>query len=71
MKEDFNLGKSLWLRFVRGAVAGAVASGGAITFFGENTFSNLVHFLTMVAIALITGAVTGGLLAVDKFFRAE
>lgn len=64
-----NLGKTLWLRFLRGAIAGAVSSGGTITFIGHNTFTDLRTFLATLSIALIVGALTGGILAVDKFMR--
>jgi len=69
MDQDFNLGKTLWLRFLRGAIAGAVSSGSTITFVGGNSFSDLKSFLATLSIALIVGAVTGALLAVDKFVR--
>lgn len=69
MDENFDLGKSLWLRFLRGAIAGAVSTGGTITFIGGHTFSDLKSFVATLSVALIVGAITGGLLAIDKFVR--
>ena len=69
--ENFNLGKSIWLRFVRGAIYGAISTGITITFVGENTFTDLKTFIATLSVALIVGAISGALLAVDKFIRAE
>lgn len=67
--ENFDLGKSLWYRFLRGAIAGAVSAGVTVTFSGTHTFSDLRSTLTTMGIMLITGAITGAFLAVDKFIR--
>lgn len=69
--ENSNLGKIVWFRFLRGALAGAVSSGATITFAGQNTFADLSHFIATVSVALIVGALTGGILAIDKLLRAE
>lgn len=69
--ENFDLGKALWLRFLRGAIAGAVSTGTTITFIGGNTFSDLKAFFATLIVSLIVGATTGGLLAIDKFIRVE
>lgn len=69
--ENFDLGKTLWLRFLRGAIAGAVSTGTTITFIGGNTFSDLKAFFATLIVSLIVGATTGGLLAIDKFIRVE
>ena len=71
MNEEFNLGRSLWLRFLRGAIAGAVSTGATISFVGGYTFESLKSFAATVGVALIVGAVTGSCLAVDKFIRAK
>lgn len=69
--KEFDLGKSLWMRFVRGAVAGAVASGATITYLGGSNIADVRSFLELVAVAIFIGAITGGLQAVDKFLRSE
>lgn len=62
--------KLVFFRFLRGAVAGAVSTMVMIQFTGGNSFSDLQAFLSSLAVAGIVGAVTGGLLALDKYFRA-
>jgi len=66
-----NTGKSLLYRFIRGAVAGAVSAGITITVAGVNTFADLKSFLGTLTVALIVGAISGLLLAIDKFCRME
>lgn len=61
--------KSVGMRFVRGAVAGAVASMVAINMGSVNTFSDLKTLGASLIIAGVVGALSGGLLAVDKLMR--
>lgn len=68
--ENFDLGKSLWYRFLRGAIAGAVSTGATMTFIGVHTLSDLKSALATLGISLIVGAITGAFLTVDKFIRA-
>lgn len=66
----YSKAKSVFYRFLRGAVAGAVASMVVVNVSGVNTFNDLGVFLTSLTLAGIVGGVTGGLLALDKYFRA-
>lgn len=62
--------KVAFLRFLRGAVSGAVSTMVVIQFTGGNSFSDLKSFVFSLTIAGFIGAVTGGLMALDKYFRA-
>lgn len=62
--------KIVFFRFLRGAVAGAVSTMILIQFNGGNSFADVQVFLANLAVAGIVGAITGGLLALDKYFRA-
>lgn len=69
---DFNLGKSLLLRFARGFIAGGVSTMAMVVIsLHAQTFADLPTFFTSLAVAGIVGAVTGALLALDKFVRAQ
>lgn len=67
---NFDLGKSLLLRFVRGAISGAVSSMAVLQIAGAHSFADVKAFLYSLAIAGLVGAVTGGILAVDKYIRS-
>lgn len=71
--EEFDLGKSLWLRFVRGSISGAVSSGATLlSGIAINNIQNLTDLKILgmtLLISLIVGAVTGGILTLDKYFR--
>lgn len=69
--ENFSLGKTLWLRFLRGAISGAVASMVAMQVSGAHSFADVKAFTYSLGVSGIMGAITGGLLALDKFIRAE
>lgn len=62
--------KVVFFRFLRGAIAGAVASMIGLQVVGVHSFADLQAFAQSLAIAGIFGGVTGGLLALDKYFRA-
>lgn len=70
MDTYYSKAKIVFLRFLRGAVAGAVASMIGLQVVGVHSFSDLQAFFSSLAIAGIFGGVTGGLLALDKYFRA-
>lgn len=70
MDQIYSKGKMVAYRFLRGAVAGAVASMVLMNVSGVNTFTDVGVFFTSMAIAGIMGGVTGGLMALDKYFRA-
>lgn len=67
---DFSLGKSLWMRFLRGAIAGAVGSMVLMKTSGVVSFHDLIAFWQALGVAGLAGATTGGLLALDKYVRA-
>lgn len=62
--------KVVFLRFLRGAVAGAVSTMVVINFNGGQSFADLQSFISSLAIAGVVGGITGGLMALDKYFRA-
>lgn len=58
-------------RFVRGFVAGAVASMATIvTTLKAETFSDLSHFFAVLTVSLVVGGVAGALMALDKWIRS-
>lgn len=67
--QNFSLGKILWLRFLRGAISGAVSSMVILQVAGAHSFSDVLHFWSALGIAGLMGATTGGLLAIDKYIR--
>lgn len=69
MAEDFPLGRVLWLRFLRGGIAGALSTGSTVTFMGGGTFHDLTHFFSVLGVSLVVGFITGALLTADKFVR--
>ena len=69
--KEFVMWKSVLYRFLRGGVASAVASMILINSSGVNTFETLKGFFIALGYSAIIGFTTGGLLALDKYFRAE
>ncbi|MEM5784990.1 MAG: hypothetical protein QW469_00425 [Candidatus Aenigmatarchaeota archaeon] len=63
--------KSILYRFLRGFVAGAVATMTTITIAQAVTWKDVIDILNNLAIAGITGGISGGLLALDKYLRYE
>lgn len=57
------------LRFIRGFVAGAIASMATIVIFTGNGWSELKTWLIALSLAGLTGGITGGIMALDKYFR--
>jgi hypothetical protein len=68
---DFQLGRALVMRFVRGALAGAFASMTTIAYFTGSTLRDLQQWLFLLLISAVIGSVSGGILAVDKYIRSE
>lgn len=59
------------MRFLRGGVAGGVATAAAITVFsGVNTWADLPTALSALGLSFMIGFVTGGLMAADKYIRS-
>lgn len=63
--------KSLALRFLRGFIAGAVATMATMTPTIVNNWRDIFVWLSALAVAGIVGGITGGLLALDKYLRAK
>lgn len=63
--------KAVGYRFLRGAVASAVASMVMIQVSGVSSFSDIETFLKALIIAGFVGGVSGGLMALDKYFRIK
>ena len=71
MDETFNLARSIFYRFLRGGIAGAVSTGATVTAFtGVHTWSHLPTALSVLGLMAFIGFITGGLLAADKYIRA-
>lgn len=66
--------KRVGMRFLRGAVSGSVASMAALlAVAGREDINNLASlevWLITLSFAGIVGFVSGGLLALDKYFRS-
>lgn len=65
-----DLMKSVLMRFVRGALASAVSSMVLIIPVGLNTFHDIQPWLVSLGLAGAIGFLSGGLQALDKYFRA-
>ena len=61
--------KSVAMRFIKGGVAGAVASLALITIHAPTTWSELSTALVALTYAAITGFVSGGILAIEKYYN--
>ena len=69
---DFSLAKALAWRFVRGFAASFIAAAGAATVLtGVDTWTELATAMNMLAIVGTVAGISGGLLALDKYFRSE
>ena len=62
--------KSLLLRFIRGTVAGAVATMIPLLPQAIGDITNLKQWLMSLAVAGFIGAITGAILTVDKAVRS-
>lgn len=63
--------KSIIIRFLKGAIAGAVASMGVITYQTPMVWSDFYTVLNALAIAGVSGAIGGILLALQKWASWE
>ena len=70
MDQIYSKGKMIAFRFLRGTISGAVSTMVVIQFAGGNSFADVQAFISSLAVAGIVGGITGGLLALDKYFRA-
>jgi len=64
-----SLAKRLLLRFVRGFVAGFCGTAISIGAFTGNQWRDLGIWLAFLSMSGLAGGITGGILAVDKYFR--
>ncbi len=70
MGEEYNLAKGVFYRFLRGFVAGAVASmASMVPFMGNGDWKALYTWLSLLCFAGVAGGITGGILALDKYIR--
>ena len=67
----YNLDKAILFRFIRGFIAGFVGTAVSLAPFAGNSFNELSDWLFGLAIAGVVGGISGGLLALDKYFRAK
>mgnify|MGYP001103299743 CR=1 FL=1 len=61
--------KSALMRFLRGFVAGGIGAMALITPVGIQNFNDISSWLVALLLAGIVGAISGGLQALDKYFR--
>ncbi|HKQ06113.1 MAG TPA: hypothetical protein VJ464_13340 [Blastocatellia bacterium] len=59
----------IFVRFLRGFIAGAVGAGAVLTPVALQDFHSLATWLSLLLIAVIQGGITGGILALDKYLR--
>ena len=70
--QDFSLAKALAWRFGRGFGAAFLAAAGTATVLtGVDTWTELASALNMLALVGTVAGISGGLLALDKYVRAE
>lgn len=63
------MAKAVGLRFLKGAVAGAIAGVGAMSLVLPHTLAALLDSLYGLAYVAAFGFITGGLLAVEKWYN--
>ncbi len=68
---EYNLTKGIIMRFIRGLVSGAVSAMILIAPMGVSSWGDVYGWLNSLAMAGLLGAISGALLAVDKYLRAE
>lgn len=71
MEQTFSLAKSVGVRFVRGFLAGAVSTMVTVGAINVQSLHDLASWLGVLGLSAIVGGITGGILAVDKFMRAQ
>jgi hypothetical protein len=57
------------VRFVRGFAAGALSSMALVAQFSGSDWSQMTSWLSMLAIAGVSGGITGAIMALDKWVR--
>jgi len=61
--------KRILNRFLRGTIAGSIAAMAMIIPSNISDFNGLSDWLVALLLAGIIGAITGGIMAVDKYLR--
>jgi hypothetical protein len=69
--EEYNLANALALRFVRGFAAGMVGSFAALSPVVFNSWADVHTWLITAGFAALSGGLTGGILALDKYLRSN
>lgn len=69
MDTEFNLSKSVILRFVRAFAAGFIAVAAATSFTNIQTWGDLQSALAAIALSGTVGGMTGLIMAIDKWIR--
>jgi hypothetical protein len=59
----------VFLRFLRGFVAGAISSMVLVVSYSGSDWSELRSWLSLLVVAGVSGGISGGLLALDKAIR--
>lgn len=60
--------KSILVRFLKGAVAGAIAQMGLVSINSPQIWADFIPLLNSLGVAATFGAITGILLAGQKFY---
>jgi hypothetical protein len=61
--------KSIAMRFIKGGLAGAAAAVGMITITAPTTWTALSSVLVALSYAAIVGFMSGGILAIEKYYN--
>jgi hypothetical protein len=61
--------KSALMRFLRGFIAGGIGAMALILPVGIQNFNDLSSWLVGLLLAGLVGAISGGIQALDKYFR--
>ena len=62
--------KILLARFLRGFAAGAISAAAILSPVALQEINDLTRWLVLLLIAVVQGGITGGILALDKYFRS-
>ena len=59
--------KSIFVRFLKGAISGAVTAMGLVTFAMPSVWTDFIGILNTLGIAGMAGAISGILMAAEKW----
>jgi len=63
--------KAVLYRFLRGFVAGAVSATVVMVPLSVGTWGEFYSWVSTLTIAFLTGGLSGGIMAIDKYLRFE